>query len=62
MPRLLTVPETAEYMRVSVSTIRNYIHDGRLPVVRYSGGSARRLIPVDAIDALIAAHTHRAAP
>ena len=58
MPRLLTIPETAEALRVSVRTVRYYTDDGRLPYVRYSGGPARRLIPEDAVAAFIAAHMH----
>ena len=60
MPTLLTVPETAEALRLSVKTIYQYTQTGRLPSVRYSGGKARTLIPADAVEAFIAAHTRPA--
>jgi excisionase family DNA binding protein len=34
MSKLLTVPETAAFLRVSVSTVRAWTYQGRLPVVK----------------------------
>ena len=62
MPRFVTVAETAEMLRLSVETIRNYCDDGRLPYVRFvPNGRSPRLIPSEAVEALIAAHTFPAA-
>lgn len=47
---LLTKPEAAERLRVSVRTIDRYIHDGYVPVVRL--GRTVRIRRAD-LDALI---------
>lgn len=59
MSKLLTLAEVAEILRVSVDTVRRYSDDGRLPYVRYGTGTSgtRRLIPADAVERFIAAHT-----
>lgn len=38
---LLTVPEGAEYLRLSTGTVYHYISEGRLPVVRLSSRCVR---------------------
>ncbi len=43
LPELLTVPEAADFLRISPRTIERMLTDGRL--VRMSGGTARVLIP-----------------
>jgi len=58
VPRFLTIAETAEMLRLSVDTIRGYCEDGRLPSVRFvSNGRSPRLVPSEAVEAFIAAHT-----
>ena len=57
MPTLLTVPEAAEALRVSVETVYKYTRSGHLPSVRYTSGASRVLIPAEAVAAFVAAHT-----
>jgi excisionase family DNA binding protein len=40
-PALLTVPEVADVMRVSVSTVKRMVASGRLPVARVGSRSIR---------------------
>ncbi len=56
-PRFLTIPEAAEIMRLSAESVRDYTTAGILPYVRWTGGGSKRLIPVDALEAFIAART-----
>ena len=49
---LLTIPQAAAQLTVSVRTLRRWIDDGRLPVVTF--GRLVRLRPAD-LEALIAA-------
>jgi excisionase family DNA binding protein len=47
---LLTLPEVAQRVRVSVSTVRHWIRTGTLPSVR---PARRRLVPRDAVEAFV---------
>ena len=61
MSTLLTVPEAAAALRVSVETVYRFARAGHLTTVRYaSAGPARILIPADAIEAFVTAHTRAA--
>lgn len=39
--RLMTVEETARYLRLSTGTIRNYVSEGRMPFIRISRRAVR---------------------
>lgn len=63
---LLTVPEAAERMGVSVSGIYMAVHKGKLPAFRVPcpgcSGRARLLIPADALDAYNARRRKQVSP
>lgn len=52
--KLLTVPETAEALRVSRTTVYELFKDGRLASVHVAG---RRLVTCTEVDRFIADHT-----
>ncbi len=54
--RFATIEETAETLRCSVSTVRWLISTGRLTSIK---PARRRLIPVEVLEAFIAAGTNR---
>jgi hypothetical protein len=55
LPRLCTVRETANTLRRSDKTIREYIATGRLEAIRLvQSNQARVLIPRDSIERLLA--------
>ena len=56
---LLTIAETADYLRVSVRQVRRYIHDGRLRVIRL--GYQKVLIRRRELDAFLKANERRVA-
>ena len=41
LPEMLTVKEAAAYLRLSVGTLRRWIHNGRIKVVTFPGGDQR---------------------
>ena len=45
MPELLTLAETGDHLRLSLSSVKRLVADGRLPVVRV--GRATRVRPQD---------------
>ena len=51
-PRLLQVEDGARYLAVSTKTLRRWIAEGRVPVVRLAG-FRRPLVEVAALDALV---------
>lgn len=53
----VSIPAAAELLSVSVRLVHYMLTDGRLDSVRIG---KRRLIPIDSIDAYIAAHRTRA--
>ncbi len=55
-PLLLTVPEAANAIRLSENTLRGWVEEGRIPVVRWRPGS-HPLIPMAALLSFVAAHT-----
>ena len=59
MSDLLTIPETADFLRVSVRQVRRYIHDGRLRVIRI--GYRTVLIRRRELDAFLKANERRVA-
>lgn len=59
MTDLLTIHETADFLRVSVRQVRRYIHDGRLRVIRI--GYRTVLIRRRELDAFLSANERRAA-
>jgi|GEM_PF-1578787 len=59
-PRLITAPEAAEQLNVSVRTVYSWISSGRLPSVRLSPRGTR--VPVTAVEALIRASTDEGRP
>ena len=52
--RLVSLPEAAEILAVSVKTVRRYIAAGDLDAVRLGRRTTR--VPVDSLDQLIDAH------
>lgn len=56
---LLTIHETADFLRVSVRQVRRYIHDGRLRVIRI--GHRTVLIRRRELDAFLKANERRVA-
>ncbi|MCJ7797959.1 MAG: helix-turn-helix domain-containing protein [Thermoleophilia bacterium] len=58
--RLMTAPEAAERLNVSVRTVYSWISSGRLPSVRLSPRCTR--VPVAAVEALIHASTAQGRP
>jgi excisionase family DNA binding protein len=57
---LITAPEAAEQLNVSVRTVYSWISSGRLPSVRLSPRCTR--VPVAAVEALIRASTDQGRP
>lgn len=50
LPDLMTIQQVADYLQVSISTVRRMLDDGRLPSVKL--GRARR-IPKEAVAELV---------
>lgn len=50
LPDLMTIQQVADYLQVSISTVRRMLDDGRLPSVKI--GRARR-IPKEAVSELV---------
>ena len=46
-PALLTLPETAEELRLSIKSIRRMISDGHLPAYRFAGQRGVRVRRAD---------------
>lgn len=53
---LLKVPECAEYLRLSVTVVRELISDGELPVVKYR---RRTFVRQSGADDFIKRHTYQ---
>jgi len=56
--RYHTIEEVADILRCSLSSVRWYLHTGRLQSIR---PARRRLIPVEALEAFIALGSREAA-
>ena len=49
MKELYSATETSEVLRVSLSTVRSWIHQGRLPVIRLGSRVMVRKVVIDEI-------------
>lgn len=53
LPAMLTVPETAQALRASESTVRRWLRDGVLQGVKVGGRGSKWLIPKEAVRSLL---------
>ena len=62
LSKFISITQLAAEAGLSVSTVRRYLRDDKLPRVQPGGARCRVLVPANALDGLAAGHSQRPEP